>query len=215
MASGAAWKLAAGAAAGVAVAVGFRAGRPGRGTGAGAAASRRTYRRAVTVNRSPSDVYAFWRDPSNLGQVLDRVTRVERLGDDQTRWVVAGPLGREIEFTAQLMADEPGRLVAWRSTDSPVAHAGRAEFGVAPGGRGTELRVGLTYAPPAGAPGATIAALSGDEPDRWLRDALRRIKQILEGGELLRVEGQPSGRGPLQERITQAVAHRVATGGRP
>ena len=174
----------------------------------------RTYLRGVTVNRPPAEVYAFWRDLPRLATVLDRVS-VRQLSDDRSQWTVEGPFHRTVEYTAEIVVDEPERAIGWRSVDSPVPHEGRVEFRPAPGGRGTELRAGLSYRPPAGALGAAAARLTGDEPDLLLRDALRRVKQILECGEAIRVDGQPTGRGPVQERVTEAIRHTVATGGRP
>ena len=178
--------VAGAAGAGVAVAIAARAVRARR-RGPVGPGGERTYLRGVTVNRPPAEVYAFWRDLPRLATVLDRVSVV----------------------------DEPERAIGWRSVDSPVPHEGRVEFRPAPGGRGTELRAGLSYRPPAGALGAAAARLTGDEPDLLLRDALRRVKQILECGEAIRVDGQPTGRGPVQERVTEAIRHTVATGGRP
>jgi uncharacterized membrane protein len=220
-------RIAAGAAAGITVLVVARATRAAvtkvadavlplpEGDGSRPRGARdRAYQRGVTINRPPAEVYRFWRDLQPLARVLDRVARVEWLDDRRSRWVVEGPGPTMIEFTAEITDDEPDRALSWRSLDSPVPHEGRVEFESAPGRRGTELRVRLAYRPPAGAVGVAVARFTGDEPDLLVRDALRRVKQVLECGEAIRVDGQPSGRGPLQERVTEIVRHRVATGGR-
>ena len=62
--------------------------------------------------------------------------------------------------------------------------AGSVRFEPAPGGRGTEIKVILTYAPPAGKLGAAMAALAGGGGDRLVREALRRFKQLVETGEI-------------------------------
>jgi len=211
-------KVAAGAAAGLAIAAGVRAIRSARSDSQtdphSLADGRRAYLRGVTVNRKPEDVYAFWRDLTNLSRVIDRVRSIERVSDTTSRWLFDGPLGTEIGFTAEIVDDEPSRVIAWRSTDSPVPHEGRVEFAAAPGNRGAELRVGVVYKPPVGMLGVTAAKITGEEPDHLLRDALRRVKQILEAGEVVSTEGQPSARGPVKERLTELVTGRVAAGGR-
>lgn len=207
-------KLAAGAVAGVAIAAGVRAARARGGHNGHRAGKGRAHLRGVTVNRPPEEVYAFWRDLPRLARAVQQVVNVEEIGGNRSRWVLLGPAGRKIEFTAETIIDEPGKVLAWRSIDSPVSHEGRVEFNPAPGNRGTELRVGLTYKPPMRAAGAAMAWLAGEEPDQLLRNALRRVKQLLEAGEVVLVEGQPSGRGPVKERITEAVVQRVAVGGR-
>ena len=63
----------------------------------------------------------------------------------------------------------------------------------APDGRGTEIRVV--------AEGPAARSVSGR-----LREDLRRIKSVLEAGEWVTVEGQPSGRGPGEERVTRKIS---------
>jgi uncharacterized membrane protein len=212
-------RVAAGAAAGVAVVAGVRAVRAATSAGNGGAHAAhnghgRTYARSITIYRSPREVYAFWRELTTLPHAVDRVIRVQPLDDTRSRWTVDGPGNSEITFTADIVADEPAEMLAWRAEDSPIPHEGRVEFAEAPGARGTEVRVWLSYKPPAGGLGAAVARLTGDEPDQLIREGLRRVKQAMEAGEVIRVEGQPSGRGPLAERITEFVDHRLSTGGR-
>ena len=98
---------------------------------------------------------------------------------------MAGPGGVRATWEAELTADEPGRLLAWRSTPgADVDIAGSVRFTDAPGGRGTEIKVILTYAPPGGKVGAVAAALLGRGGDRLVREALRRFKQLMEAGEV-------------------------------
>jgi uncharacterized membrane protein len=52
----------------------------------------------------------------------------------------------------------------------------------------------LQYNPPAGKAGAAIAWLFGEEPRLQVRADLRRVKQLMETGEIATTEGQPSGR---------------------
>jgi uncharacterized membrane protein len=201
------------------VAAGLLGARALRARKAGAAQQladgRRAILRGVTVNRSSKEVYDFWRDLPNLARVVDEVIRVEPLDDRRSRWTVQAPGGNELTFVAEIVVDEPGEVLAWRSDESPVGHEGRVEFLPAPGDRGTDLRVGITYRPPAGRFGVAMAKIAGQEPDQQLRDALRRVKQIMEAGEVVLVDGQTSGRSPGQEKATQAIRHRVTAGGRP
>jgi uncharacterized membrane protein len=74
-----------------------------------------------------------------------------------------------------------------------VETAGRASVEPAPGGRGTILRVELDYRPPAGALDSLVARVFGQAPEQQLREDLRRLKQLLEIGEIVSNEG-PSAR---------------------
>lgn len=76
----------------------------------------------------------------------------------------------------------------------------RVVFSPAPGERGTEIRLH--------AEGPAARQHSGQ-----LREDLRHIKAVLEAGEWVTVEGQPSGRSPGQRRTTQKVSEALRRGG--
>jgi hypothetical protein len=59
--------------------------------------------------------------------------------------------------------------------------------------RGTILRLALRYMPPAGSIGAAIAKLFGKDPEAEIAADLRRLKQLLETGEISATKGQPVG----------------------
>ncbi len=69
----------------------------------------------------------------------------------------------------------------------------QVSFADAPGGQGTELRVVEAGTGPGGAVGQKLAAVVGTDRQRQLDDSLRRLKQILETGEVLVSEGSPDG----------------------
>jgi uncharacterized membrane protein len=142
--------------------------------------------RTVTVQSSPDEVYGAWRDLESLSRLLPGyLVSVTPAGGGRTRWVVTGPGGLRASWEAELTADEPGRLIAWRSVPGgSVDIGGSVRFEPAPGERGTEVKVILTYAPPGGKLGAAAAALGGSGGDRLVREALRRFKQLLETGEI-------------------------------
>jgi hypothetical protein len=79
---------------------------------------------------------------------------------------------------------------------APLAELGdlvEVEVRPAPGGKGTELRARLRSPEPTGV-ASTAARLSGDDPRQRVRIALREAKQLIEVGEVLRVDPTPHGR---------------------
>ena len=72
--------------------------------------------------------------------------------------------------------------------------SGEVLFRPAPGDRGTEVVVRLTYRPPGGSAGAVIARLFNQEPSQQLRDDLMRFKREQELGYAPTAKGQSSGR---------------------
>jgi uncharacterized membrane protein len=151
--------------------------------------------RSITINLPRPEVFRFFRNLGNLSQFLHHVQSVIETAEGRTRWVVRGPLGRIVEWDAVLHNYRENELIAWRTLPhADVDHAGSVLFRDAPGGRGTEVRIELQYNPPAGAAGALISKLLGEDPTQQIEDDLRRLKQILEVGEVLTTEGQPHGR---------------------
>ncbi|MGH3822919.1 MAG: SRPBCC family protein [Pseudonocardiaceae bacterium] len=149
---------------------------------------------AITVNRPVPEVFAHWNDVENLPHFMAHLQSVTSLGEGRSRWRAAGPAGVEVEWDAEISDHRIDEYIAWRSVGgATVTNWGEVEFRPAPGGRGTEIRVRLAYHPPAGKLGATFAKLFGEAPDQQLRDDLRRFKQVLETGEVVRSEGSPEG----------------------
>jgi uncharacterized membrane protein len=151
-------------------------------------------RATTTVRRSPDELYAFWHDLANLPRFMAHLEAVETLPEGRSRWRASGPAGMKVEWDAEVVADRPGELIAWRTLPgAEVLHAGIVGFAAAPGDRGTEVHVDIEYAPPAGRAGSIIGKLFGEEPELQVRDALRRFKQVIETGEVVRSEGSPEG----------------------
>ena len=183
-----------------------------------AAGGRRTsveLQRSITINRPPSDVFSFWRNVGNLPQVMPYLERVEVRDDTHSHWVAKAPVGHW-EWDAEITHEERDRVIGWRATEpTRLPNSGEVRFATAPGGRGTEVRVSMTYHLPGGAAGVTLARVAGEDPDQQLREGLRRLKQVLECGEVIAVDELVSARGPVQRRVTQLVRRRLATGARP
>lgn len=156
------------------------------------------------VNRHPDEVYSFWRDFRNLPRFMEHLESVEELSEGRSHWVAKGPAGTTVEWDAIIVAEDPGRVITWRSLeDSDVDNAGAVRFELAPGGRGTIVKVNIRYNPPAGVLGATVAKLFGEEPEQQLDDDLRRFKQVMEIGEVVVSEGTLFGKGYFAQRPAQ------------
>lgn len=150
----------------------------------------------TTINRSPDELYTFWRSLSNLPQVMSHLESVEEYSDTRSHWVAKGPAGSHVAWDAEITEDLEPQMIAWRSLEgADVKNAGSVSFTKLSYDRGTDVKVVLAYEPPAGRVGAAIAKLFGEEPEQQLRGDLRRFKQLMETGEVTTTRGQPSGRG--------------------
>ncbi|WP_218015932.1 SRPBCC family protein [Brevundimonas vesicularis] len=104
------------------------------------------------INRPRQELYEFWRDFTNLPSFTENVKTVEILDAKRSQWTIAGPAGAEIDLVSEITEDIPGERIAWRSSEgSDVDHEGWIEFKDNAFGRGTEVRIFISYDPPAGA----------------------------------------------------------------
>ncbi len=141
--------------------------------------------RAVTIGKPREEVFAFFRDFANLARFMENIERIDVVDDTHSHWVVKAPAGHQVEWDSVLTADEPSRLLAWETgPHAEVKNHGRVEFRDAPGGRGTEIHATIVYEPPAGALGKVIGLLFQKEPGLQAKRDLRRLKMLLETGEI-------------------------------
>jgi uncharacterized membrane protein len=153
-----------------------------------------TIEAGVTVRRSPEECYAFWHDFGNLPRFMLHLADVHMSGDRRTHWTVEAPFVGNVEWDADIIDDRPNELIMWKSVDgASVPNSGTVHFDTAPGGRGTEVRVQMRYVPPAGKLSVAAAKIIGEAPDQQVKDDLRRFKQVMELGEIVRSEGSPEG----------------------
>jgi uncharacterized membrane protein len=151
--------------------------------------------KAITINRSADDLYAFWRNLTNLPRVMYHLESVTTEDGNRSHWVAKAPAGLKVEWDAEIINDVPGERIGWRSLEgASVPNAGAVIFRPAPQGQGTELQISLKYDPPGGAIGATVARLFGEDPALQIQEDLFRFRQLIEAGEIATTAGQPSGR---------------------
>ena len=168
--------------------------------------------RLVTVDRPAAVVRELWRSEPQLSTILGRAVAVETRSDG-LRHYVAPECDTGAGWSAEAVCDEAAGSIQWHLRDGRLAHDGRMELTEAPGDRGTEVRVELTY--PGGRLRHLGRTLAGRDPDQVLRTMLRRTKSVLECGEVVSAAREPSGRGRVAERATRVVRDRLTVGGRP
>jgi uncharacterized membrane protein len=165
---------------------------------------------STTVNRAPDDVYAFWRDFENLPRFMLHLQSVTVTDGNRSHWRAHAPIRKSVSWDAEMTGDEPSRRISWMSLPgSRVDNSGTVHFAPAPDGKGTEVRVTLHYDVPGGAVGRAVAKLLGEEPEQQVRDDLRRFKQVMETGDIVRTETLPRGtqaRRQFLQRPARAVA---------
>jgi uncharacterized membrane protein len=169
-------------------------------------------RKAITIDRPREEVYRFWRNFENLPRFMQHLERVRVLDARRSRWVARAPVGASVEWTTELMEDQQNELIVWRSVDgAAVPNTGSVQFTPASHG-GTAVLVELRYEPPGGRLAALVAKLFGDEPDVQVGNDLRRLKQVLELGEVVHSDATVLGR-PHPARPASWTDVRITAGG--
>jgi len=149
---------------------------------------------AFSINKSPDELYQYWRKLDNLPSILSYLESVTVTDEKRSHWVAKGPLDMKWEWDAEIINDEPNRLIAWRSVgNADVDNAGAVTFTQGPEGRGTEVKVVIDYIPTGGRFGQIIAKFLGRDPSAEVREGLRDFKRVMETGEKPTTEGQPRG----------------------
>lgn len=152
-------------------------------------------RHAITIARPVAEVYTFWRDFSNLSRFMKDLSEVQILSPTRSRWKVELKGGQKIEWDAEITEEIPGQLISWASLpDAKIKTQGSIHFEQAPAERGTIVSLSMDYSVPGGALTEWITYFTGEDPNTLVITNLKRLKGLLETGEIATTEGQPSGR---------------------
>jgi uncharacterized membrane protein len=138
----------------------------------------------VTINRPRDTVYAFWRDFQQLADAMDNLEEAATDGPvAQLR--IRAPFGSSVTIRSEIVEDRPGERIAWKSTpDSQIDTKGQVTFRDGPDSRGTIVDLVIAYKPPLGETGRLLAKAAGREPALQIRRDLRRLRMLLETGEV-------------------------------
>jgi uncharacterized membrane protein len=151
-----------------------------------------TVQKTIHVAASVEKVFDFWTDYQNFPRFMHNVRDVRQVAENRSHWVVAGPAGVPVQWTAEVTRVIPGELIEWRSvSDSDVRHEGCVHF-TSNGDNGTRVSVQLSYIPPAGAFGHAVAAIFGADPKSEMDTDLLRMKTMIETGHAPHDAARPS-----------------------
>ena len=154
---------------------------------------------SIIIARDRSEIYGFWRDFERLPQIFDRLDSVQTFGERRSHWKLAVPMGRSLEWDAEITDDIPNSRIAWRSLSSSAPHSGEVRFEPATGNRGTKVQVEIR---PEGL-ATSLGKLFGLVPEQHVKIALHNLKQLLELGEVAKSDasihrGKHAARPPRQ-----------------
>jgi uncharacterized membrane protein len=149
-----------------------------------------------TILVAPQALYELWKDVEASPLWMEYVVSVEAKSDTVSHWVFGNPYdpdGKRIEYDSEIVADEPGKRLAWQSITEGIDEGGEVTFEPTFNGRGTLVTLREFAKIPGGSVGHALAGLVKRSPKQIVIEDLRHFKQLSESGEIPSVEGQPNG----------------------
>lgn len=148
--------------------------------------------KTININAPVDLVFAFWSNYDNFPHFMSNVETVRESGNGHSHWVVKGPAGIPIEWDADVTRIELNRELSWKSLPGGVVdNSGRILFEDV-GDNTTRVDIRLSYSPPAGAIGHTVADLLGFDPKAKMDRDLARMKTLIETGRPPHDAAQPN-----------------------
>lgn len=141
----------------------------------------------VTVGKPVEEVYNFWKNPENFSRFMGQIESVRIINNRRSHWKINAPAGLAIEWDAEVVLDTPNEMISWQSVDTAdVDNTGTVRFRPAAGNRGTEVELETDFKAKGGELGQRLAKFFMTIPRTQLMNDLRRFKQIMEVGEVVK-----------------------------
>jgi uncharacterized membrane protein len=135
-----------------------------------------TVEKSIDVQVPVPVAYGQWTQFEEFPQFMEGVEEVRQIDDTHVHWV-AEIGGERHEWDAEIVEQEPDRVIAWRSTKG-TPNAGRVEF--EPTDEGTRISVEMEYEP-AGVKERVGAFFGADEGQ--VEADLERFRDLIESRE--------------------------------
>lgn len=146
-------------------------------------------RTTALIQRQPEELYAMWRNVEAAPLWQEEITHVVRTGETTSRWTMRSGEDKSITWDSEVLADEPGKRIAWRSIAGESDNAGEVIFEPAVSNKGTmvtplqEFRMGKLV--------SAWETLVGRNPKQAVIENLRHFKAFAETGEIPRTQLDP------------------------
>ena len=140
-----------------------------------------------TILANPQTLYELWHAVEHAPRWMEFVVSATAVTPTVTHWVMGDPedpKGARVEWDTELVADEPGKRIAWKSITPGIDEAGEVRFHARENGRGTEVVLLESMTIPGGKLGTAAATLTRRSPRQIVIEDLRHFKQLAETGEI-------------------------------
>jgi uncharacterized membrane protein len=137
---------------------------------------------SFTVNKPRLAVYDFWRKLDNLPLFMNHLESVDVIDNERSHWVLKLPTSvANVSWDAEIVIDVPGELIGWSSLPgSIIDNAGKIRFRDTADGKGTLIDLVITYQPPAGGIGASLAHVLNPVFKNMINTDVQNFKQYMD-----------------------------------
>ena len=142
---------------------------------------------SMVINKPREEVYAMWRNLSNLPLFMKHLRSVEEQDELFSNWVmeIPGKIGT-LQWHAEIVKERYGEMIAWQSLPgSSIDNAGKVGFRDSLGGQGTTVDVILTYHAPLGKIGEQVARIFTPVFKRMIEEEIGDFKNFVETHETI------------------------------
>jgi uncharacterized membrane protein len=150
---------------------------------------------SMAINKAPEECYRFWRSVENLPRFMKYLESVDVQNERASLWRLRLTSKKVAEWECVITSDTPNEEISWQSVGrTALDTSGMVRFEPRLSGPGAIVRVAMQYTPPAARFPVLADPLIEIVSEQQLKEDLRRLKSLMETGEIPTVEGQPSGR---------------------
>jgi len=136
-----------------------------------------------TILRNPVELNVVWKEFTRPPEWMEQIKSATKIDDRRARWTRSHPGTGSLEWTAEIAEDTPNQLLAWRTVPGgDYELSGRVGFRELGSSRGAEVVFSLMYKLHAGLLHSAAAMIIGEDPERQMRENLRRFKMLTEDG---------------------------------
>ncbi len=134
--------------------------------------------KSIIIKGHAPRLYNLWTDFEKFPHFMKYIKSVRKTSDKTSHWVMEGPLGKDLEWDAEITDAMENKRLGWHSTQGDIKTSGQVTFNELDHGE-TQVTVQLKYIPPAGAVGKAAAHVF-DNPGKKLEEDLREFKKYAE-----------------------------------
>jgi uncharacterized membrane protein len=148
-------------------------------------ASNINVRAEVVVNRSRSEVYAFWRNLENLPLFMKHLDHVDEIDSTTSVWELKMPAGLgDVRWEVKIVKEEKDTELSWHSVPgAAIENTGKINFSDTPG-RSTRIDMMISYRAPMGVIGERVARLLTPVFREKIEADLNNFKHYIENADV-------------------------------